>query len=61
VSYQWTAAHENLAGGQTKAQDVFDAWIANPGQRNNMLDLQMKDGGIGRAFTFKTTNTFHSY
>jgi len=41
---------ENLAGGFTTAQSVFDAWKASPGHNANMLGNYVAIG-IGRAYS----------
>jgi uncharacterized protein YkwD len=41
---------ENLAGGFTSAQSVFDAWKASPGHNSNMLGSYVAIG-IGRAYS----------
>lgn len=61
VGYPWTAAAENIAGGQTTAQAVFDAWMLNTGQKTNLLDPNRKDIGVGCAYSSAGNSPFHSY
>ncbi len=35
--YSGTCTGENIGGGQTSPQSVFDAWMASPGHRDNIL------------------------
>lgn len=45
--YIWRSIAENVAAGQTSAQQVMQAWINSPGHRANMLKSDVKDAGIG--------------
>ncbi|MEV6025135.1 CAP domain-containing protein [Streptomyces sp. NPDC052036] len=38
---------ENIARGQTTAQDVMDAWMNSPGHRANILNCDFKTLGVG--------------
>jgi Cysteine-rich secretory protein family len=41
---------ENIAGGYSSAQSVFNAWKGSPGHNANMLYSQYRVIGIGRAY-----------
>jgi uncharacterized protein YkwD len=47
AGYSWHAIAENVATGQTTAQQVVQAWINSAGHRANMLKTDIKDVGIG--------------
>jgi uncharacterized YkwD family protein/spore coat assembly protein SafA len=47
ISYQ--AAAENIAAGQTSAEEVVKAWMESPGHRKNILDARMTHIGVGYA------------
>jgi uncharacterized protein YkwD len=38
---------ENIAEGQTSAQQVFNAWMSDSGQRNNLLNCRFVAMGVG--------------
>ncbi|MCL1929788.1 CAP domain-containing protein [Candidatus Saccharibacteria bacterium] len=46
---------ENLAIGYGTAQTVFDAWMASPGHRENILRPEFKSMGVGYIFTNSIT------
>ncbi|WP_055493511.1 CAP domain-containing protein [Streptomyces sp. TP-A0356] len=41
---------ENIARGQTTAQDVMDAWMNSPGHRANILNCNFRTLGVGVHF-----------
>jgi uncharacterized protein YkwD len=41
---------ENIAVGQQTPQQVFDAWMASPGHRANILNCSSKAIGVGVQF-----------
>ncbi|MBP1737507.1 MAG: hypothetical protein H6Q60_1388 [Oscillospiraceae bacterium] len=43
----WTAVGENIAQGQTSAQEVTDDWLASSGHRANMLSEKYVHMGVG--------------
>nr|WP_102347058.1 SafA/ExsA family spore coat assembly protein [Bacillus sp. Marseille-P3661] len=47
ISYR--AAAENIAAGQTTAQEVVRSWMNSPGHRKNILDSRMTQIGVGYA------------
>merc|ERR1719362_409028 len=46
--YSWRAAGENIARGQTGAQEVVRSWMNSPGHRRTILDPAYKN--MGYAF-----------
>ncbi len=46
AGYIYYAMGENLAAGHHTAQDVFDAWMASPGHRDNILWSDGRETGI---------------
>lgn len=47
ISY--SAAAENIAAGQTTAQQVVQSWMNSEGHRKNILDSRMTHIGVGYA------------
>lgn len=45
--YAWSAVGENIAQGQPDADAVMDAWMNSPGHRQNILNCDFEDIGIG--------------
>jgi uncharacterized protein YkwD len=43
----WTAVGENLAGGWSLPQAVFEAWLASPSHRQNLEDERWTHAGAG--------------
>ncbi|RLQ96240.1 hypothetical protein D9X91_08110 [Falsibacillus albus] len=43
----WTAAGENIAAGQTTPESVMASWMASTGHRENILNPDFKEIGIG--------------
>lgn len=49
AGYRGGAIAENIAAGQTSAEDVMSAWMASPGHRANILNCTYRDIGVGYA------------
>jgi uncharacterized protein YkwD len=47
--YQWTAVGENVASGQTTAEDAVDTWIASAGHCRNLMNPRYTETGIAVA------------
>lgn len=47
AGYSFSLAGENIAGGQSSVQEVFDGWMDSPGHRANMLNCSFIDTGLG--------------
>lgn len=47
VNYNWNRLGENIAFGYKTPEEVFKAWLENPGHRKNILNPNFKDIGIG--------------
>jgi uncharacterized protein YkwD len=45
--YSYSRAAENIAFGQPTPQDVVTAWMNSPGHRQNILDPNLKEIGVG--------------
>lgn len=54
AGYQWTAAGENIAWGQTTEQHVFNSWINSSGHCKNIMSKHFKEMGIGRSGNYWT-------
>jgi hypothetical protein len=46
----WTFAAENLAAGQSSADDVMNAWLNSAGHRDNVLSPHVREIGIGYVY-----------
>jgi len=63
----YTNKGENIAAGQSNAQDVFKAWKASPGHNANMLGASFKVIGVslvvvpGAPYTYYWTTDFGGY
>ena len=47
TDYDWRRIGENVAYGYRSSKSVFDAWMDSPGHRENILNPNFKDIGIG--------------
>jgi len=45
---------ENVAQGQTSADQVFNSWMNSPGHKKNILNRSFTEYGGGRAQLFWT-------
>jgi len=52
--YQWRAAAENVARGQSSPAQVMNAWMNSAGHRRNILNTAYQNFGYGN------TNNFHT-
>jgi uncharacterized protein YkwD len=50
AGYHWQRYGENIARGQDSAYEVVDGWMHSPEHRENILDCQLHQMGIGLAF-----------
>ena len=50
VDYAYRVVGENLAAGYTSPQAVVDNWMQSPEHRENMLNCQFEDIGVGYYF-----------
>lgn len=49
AGYPATTWAENIAYGQATPQEVVDDWMASPGHRENILDCQLTEIGVGHV------------
>lgn len=47
TGYQWSAYGENIAQGFTTPEDVVNAWMNSPHHRENILNSQFTQLGVG--------------
>lgn len=47
TDYNWRRIGENVAYGYRNSKNVFDAWMRSPGHRENILNPNFQDIGIG--------------
>ncbi|MGF1661507.1 MAG: CAP domain-containing protein [Kineosporiaceae bacterium] len=47
AGYDYRTAGENIARGQPDAQAVMAAWMDSPGHRQNILNCDFEDLGVG--------------
>lgn len=50
--YSWRVVGENIAGGQTSADEVVAAWLASPGHCSNIMEPRFTD--MGAAYAIRT-------
>ena len=55
--YQYSTVGENIAAGQTTAEDVVQAWMDSPGHRANILNANYTEIGIGYEFLENDTGS----
>ena len=54
AGYNWNSAGENIAAGQTSAQEVMNGqfgWMNSPGHRANILNPDFREIGVGYEFS----------
>lgn len=58
AGYNWSAVGENIAAGQTTAQQVMDGWLQSPGHCANIMNGSYTEIGVAcaknDASTYKT-------
>ncbi|MFI8371523.1 CAP domain-containing protein [Streptomyces sp. NPDC085466] len=47
AGYPWSTYGENIAMGQTTAEQVMEGWMNSPGHRANILNCDFKEIGVG--------------
>jgi uncharacterized protein YkwD len=50
AGYKWSRYGENIARGQESPYEVVDGWMHSPEHRENIMDCQLHQMGIGLAF-----------
>jgi uncharacterized protein YkwD len=50
AGYRWSRYGENIARGQDSPYDVVDGWMHSPEHRENIMDCDLHQMGIGLAF-----------
>ena len=45
--YPWRAIAENIGAGLSSPESTVDAWMTSPSHRDNMLNRDFNDAGIG--------------
>ena len=51
AGYNWRLVGENIAAGQTSAQEAVDGWIESPGHCANLMNPRFTDMGAGYAIS----------
>ena len=49
ANYTWSAVAENVAAGQTTAEEVVKTWLASPGHCANLMNPRYSDTGVAYA------------
>ncbi len=49
AGYEWRVVAENIAAGQTSADDIAATWLDSPGHCENLLDAKYSETGIAYA------------
>ncbi len=55
VDYRYRVVGENLAAGYSSAQAVVDNWLQSPEHRQNLLNCEFEDIGVGYYFLQQDT------
>jgi uncharacterized protein YkwD len=50
AGYRWSRYGENIARGQDSVYEVVNGWMHSPVHRENIMDCQLRQMGIGLAF-----------
>ncbi|WP_071516110.1 CAP domain-containing protein [Geitlerinema sp. PCC 9228] len=53
--YRYTSVAENIAAGYTNAEAVVEGWMNSPGHRENILNPDLKEIGVGYHFLANDT------
>ena len=61
AGYSWSFYGENLAAGQTTADDVVSAWMNSPDHRANMLSPKATEIGVGHTTRLDDPSRFVNY
>ena len=51
AGYAWVSVAENVAAGQTTAEEVVNTWLASPGHCANLMSSRYSDTGVAYAAT----------
>ena len=49
ANYTWSSVAENVAAGQTTAEEVVNTWLASPGHCANLMNPRYSDTGVTYA------------
>jgi uncharacterized protein YkwD len=49
AGYSWSSVAENVAAGQTTAEEVVNTWLASPGHCANLMDPRYSESGAALA------------
>jgi uncharacterized protein YkwD len=49
ADYAWRSVAENVAAGQTSAEEVVDTWLESPGHCANLMDPRYIETGVAHA------------
>ncbi len=49
ANYTWSSVAENVAAGQTTAEEVVNTWLASPGHCANLMRPRYSDTGVAYA------------
>ena len=48
--YQYSLVGENISAGNSTPEDAMNTWMNSPGHRNNILNPQYRELGVGYFF-----------
>ena len=57
TGYQYSTVGENIAAGQTTAEQVVEGWMNSPGHRANILNANFTEIGIGYKYLANDTGS----
>lgn len=49
AGYRWRSVGENIATGQSSAEEVVEDWMASPAHRANILSPKYRELGVARV------------
>ncbi len=55
AGYEWSRYGENIARGQDSVHEVVDGWMHSPEHRENIMDCDLHQMGMGLAFASDRT------
>jgi uncharacterized protein YkwD len=55
AGYRWSQYSENIAYGQRSVAEVVHDWMQSPPHRHNIMDCDLREVGVGRAFAADRT------
>ncbi len=61
AGYNWSMLAENIAVGQTTPEAAVDAWMTSSGHRENVLNCNLKEIGVGYYYLANDPGTVRDH